>query len=45
MTATTEIAPSGPPFEFSSGNLDEARRIIAKYPTGDRLARCCRCCI
>jgi NADH dehydrogenase (ubiquinone) flavoprotein 2 len=34
MTATTEIAPSGPPFEFSSGNLDEARRIIAKYPTG-----------
>ena len=34
MTATTEIAPSGPPFEFSPENLDEARRIIAKYPTG-----------
>ena len=33
MTATTEIAPPGPPFEFSSENLDEARRIIAKYPT------------
>jgi NADH-quinone oxidoreductase E subunit len=34
MTATTEIAPPGPPFEFSPENLDEARRIIAKYPTG-----------
>jgi NADH dehydrogenase (ubiquinone) flavoprotein 2 len=34
MTATTEIAPPGPPFEFSPENLDEARRIIAKYPSG-----------
>lgn len=34
MTETTEIALPGPPFEFSPENLDEARRIIAKYPTG-----------
>jgi NADH-quinone oxidoreductase E subunit len=34
MTATTEIAPPGPPFEFSPENHDAARQIIAKYPAG-----------
>ena len=34
MTATTEIAPPGPPFDFSPENIELARRIIAKYPTG-----------
>jgi NADH-quinone oxidoreductase E subunit len=34
MTESTEIAPPGPPFEFSPDNMDAARRIIAKYPPG-----------
>jgi NADH-quinone oxidoreductase E subunit len=34
MTATTEIAPPGPPFEFSPESRDAARQIIAKYPEG-----------
>lgn len=34
MTATTEIAPPGPPFEFSPENQDAVRQIIAKYPQG-----------
>jgi NADH dehydrogenase (ubiquinone) flavoprotein 2 len=34
MTETTEIAPPGPPFDFSAENFELARRIIAKYPKG-----------
>ena len=34
MTETTEIAPPGPPFDFSADNFELARRIIAKYPKG-----------
>jgi NADH-quinone oxidoreductase subunit E len=34
MTATTQIAPPGPPFEFSADNIERAHRIIAKYPVG-----------
>lgn len=34
MTATTEIAAPGPPFEFSPENHDAARQIIGKYPAG-----------
>jgi NADH-quinone oxidoreductase E subunit len=34
VTESTEIASPGPPFEFSPENLDEAGRIIAKYPPG-----------
>jgi NADH-quinone oxidoreductase E subunit len=34
MTATTVIAPPGPPFEFSAENVELAQQIIAKYPAG-----------
>jgi NADH dehydrogenase (ubiquinone) flavoprotein 2 len=34
MTETTQIAPPGPPFEFSPDNMTAARRMIARYPQG-----------
>jgi NADH dehydrogenase (ubiquinone) flavoprotein 2 len=34
MTATTEIAPPGPPFDFSPENIELARSIVTKYPNG-----------
>ena len=40
MTATTEIAAPGPPFQFSPENQDAARQIIAKYPAGRQASAC-----
>ena len=34
MTAASEIASPGPPFEFSTENFELVRRIIARYPEG-----------